>query len=170
MLHILDLPTELLIQIFLDLDVSDFGSCLLACRRLKVIIQDCCLLQYRIRTALAGVLDPLLQPDPSLEHRLESLKRWSDAWLHPGTYLRCPAHVLTHTPKNRTDFVLCDDYLIIRDFGGRHGYRHVAGYEWLDLREPSDDGWTRILFEEKVVPFAFTLDADQKDLLAVLLG
>jgi hypothetical protein len=167
--HILDLPTELLIQIFLDLDVSDFGSCLLACRRLKIIIQDSCLLQYLIRTALVGVHDPLLRPGPSLEHRLESLKRWSDAWRQTGAYLRRPARVLTQTPKSRTDFVLYDDYLVIRDFGGRHGYRHIAGYEWLDLRDPSD-GWTRILFEEKVVPFAFTLDADQKDLLAVLLG
>jgi hypothetical protein len=60
--------------------------------------------------------------------------------------------------------------LVIRDFGGRHWYRHVAGYEWLDLREPSDGGWTRIVFEDKVVRFAFTLDPDRKDLLAVLLG
>ena len=163
--HILELPTELLIQIFLDLDLSDFGSCLLACRRL---IQDSYLLQYLIRTALAGVHDPL-HPGPSLALRLESLKRWSDAWRQPGAYLRRPARVLTQTPKSKTDFVLYDDYLVIRDFGGRHGYRHIAGYEWLDLREPSD-GWTRILFEEKMVPFAFTLDADQKDLLAVLLG
>jgi hypothetical protein len=64
---------------------------------------------------------------------------------------------------------LCDDYLVARDFGGRHGYRHVAGYEWLDLREP-DGGWTKINFEEGLVPFAFTLDTDQQDLLAVFLG
>jgi hypothetical protein len=59
--------------------------------------------------------------------------------------------------------------LVARDFGGRHGYRHVAGYEWLDLREP-DGGWTKIHFEENLVPFAFTLDTDQQDLLAVFLG
>jgi hypothetical protein len=167
--HILDLPTELLILIFLDLDVSNIGSCLLTCRKLKVIVQDSYLLQYIIRTALAGVHDPLPQSGPPLAHRLESLERWSDAWRQPGNYLRSLSHILTYTPKNSTNFLLCDDYLVARDFGGRHGYRHVAGYEWLDLREP-DDGWTKIHFEENLVPFAFTLDTDQQDLLAVFLG
>lgn len=166
---ILDLPTELLIQIFLHLDVSDFGSCLLTCRRLKVIIQDSSLLQYLIHTALAGVHDPLVSSGPSLALRLESLERWSDAWRRPGASLRSPSRVLTYAHKSGTNLLLCDDYLVARDFGGRHGYRHVAGYGWLDLREPGDS-WTKIYFEEKMVPLAFTLDGDQQDLLAVFLG
>ena len=56
--YILDLPTEVLIRILLDLDVFDFGSCILTCRRLKAIIQGSCLLRYLIHTALAGVHDP----------------------------------------------------------------------------------------------------------------
>ncbi len=168
MLHILDLHTELLIIIFTGLDASDIGSCLLTCCRFKAIIQGSSLLRYLIRTALAGVHDPLLHFGPSLTDRLESLMRWSDAWRRPGAYLRSPSRALTHTCKISTDFVLCDDYLIARDFGGRHGFRHVAGYEWLDLRDPSD-GWTKIHFEENLVPFAFALDGDQ-DLMAVLLG
>ena len=175
--HILGLPTELLIKIFTDLDVRDLGSCLLTCRRLKDIIQDTCLLQYLIQTALAGVHDPLIQSGPPLTHRLESLKRWSEAWHWPGAYLRSPSRVLTPTCKSSssssssTDFILCDDYLIALDFGGRQGYRHVAGYEWLDLRNPSDD-WAKIQFEENLIPLAVAvaLDADQEDLLAILFG
>ena len=166
--HIFDLPTELLIEIFKDLDLSDFGSCLLTCRRLKAIVQGSFLLQYLIHTTLAGVNDPFLESGYPLTHRLESLRRWSDAWHQPGAYLRSPSRVLTHTVKNSTDFVLCDDYLIARDFGGRHGYRHIAGYEWLDLRDPND-GWTKIQFEENLVPFAFALDTDQ-GLMAVFFG
>jgi hypothetical protein len=170
--HILGLPTELLIQIFLGLDVSDFGSCLMTCRRLKAIIQDSCLLQYLIRTALTGVHDPL-DSGPPLIRRLESFRRWSDTWRQPGAYLRFPSRILTYPLKNSTDLLLYDDYVIAMDFSGRHGYRHVASYAWLDLREPSD-AWTNIHFEEKLVPLAFTLDftldTDQQDLLAVLLG
>lgn len=170
--HILDLPTELLINIFMDLDdASDFGSCLLTCQRLNAIIQDSCLLQYLIHTALAGVHDPLFQSGPPLRHRLESLERLSDAWRQPGAYLRSPSRVLTRTSKGsmRTDFILCDDYLIALDFGGRRGSRHVAGYEWLDLRNPSD-GWAKIQFEENLIPLAVTFDAEREYLLGVLFG
>ena len=169
---ILDLPTELVIKTFTDLDVWDLGSCLLTCRRLKVIIQDSFLLQYLIFTALAGVHDPLFPSGgPPLTHRLQSLKRWSDAWHQPGAYLRSPSRVLTRASKNSTDFTLCDDYLIALDFGRRIGPRHVAGYEWIDLRNP-DDGWTKVQFEENLIPLAvaLALDADQEDLLAVLFG
>ena len=169
--HILDLPTELLVKIFTDLDVLDFRSCLLTCRRLKVIIQDTFLLQYLIHTGLAGVHDPLFQPGPPLTHRLQSLKRWSDAWHQPGAYLRSPSRVLTCVTKSSTKLILCDDYLIALDFGGRHEDRHVAGYEWFDLRNP-DNGWAKIQFEENLIPLAVTvaLDTDQEDLLAVLFG
>ena len=167
--YILDLPTELFINIFADLDVLDLGSCLLTCRRLKAIIQDTCLLQYLIHTALAGVRDPHLQPGPPLTHRLEFLKRWSDAWRQPGAYLRSPSRVLTPTSKSTTDFILCDDYLIALDFSGRQWHRYASGYEWLDLRNPSD-GWAKIQFEENLIPLAVALDTDQEDLLAVLFG
>jgi hypothetical protein len=165
---LLDLSTELLIHIFSDLDISDFGPCLLTCRRLKDVIQDSLLLQYFIRTALAGVHDPLLSSDPSLPHRIESLERWSSAWRQPGAYMRSPSRVLAHTTDENAYFLLCDDYLIALDFGGRYRHRHVASYEWLDLRKPSEE-WTRICFEECLVPLAVTLDAAQ-NLLAVLLG
>lgn len=170
--HILDLPTELFIRIFTHLDdVSDFGSCLLTCRSLKAIIQDTCLLQYLIHTSLAGVHDPVSHSDPPLSHRLESLERWSDAWLQPGAYLRSPSAVLTSAPKSSrsTDFVLYDDYLIAFDSGGQQGYKDVAGYEWVDLRN-TNDGWTKIQFEENLMPLAAALDSNQEDLLAVFFG
>jgi len=169
MLTLLDLSTELLIHIFSDLDTPDFGSCLLTCHRMKNIIQGSLLLQYLINTALAGVNDPLLSACPPLCHRIESLKRWSDAWCRPGAYMCAPSRTLAYTSNIKVEFHLRDDYLIALDFGGILGNRHVAGYDWIDLRNPSEE-WTRIRFEQSVVPLAFTLDAAQRNLLAVLLG
>jgi hypothetical protein len=80
-----------------------------------------------------------------------------------------PSRTLTHTPNDKVEFLLRDDYLIALDFGGILGNRHVAGYDWIDLRNPSEE-WTSIRFEQSVVPLAFTLDAGQQNLLAVLLG
>ncbi|KAH9961904.1 hypothetical protein BC827DRAFT_245214 [Russula dissimulans] len=168
--HLLDLPTELLIRIFSDLGISDFGSCLLTCRRIKDVFQAS-RLQYLIRMALDGVHDPLLPSGPPFPHRLDSLRRWSLAWRHPSAYLRSPSRILDRAPQNTAEeFFLCDDYLMAMDFGGKIVYRHVAGYEWLDLRKQNDE-WTKIRFEEKLVPLAFTLDPlTQQDLLAVLFG
>ena len=169
MLTLLDLSTELLIHIFSDLAISDFGSCLLTCHRIKDVIQGSVLLQYLIRTALAGVNDPLLSSGPPLPHRLESLKRWSDAWRQPGAFMCAPSRTLTHASNDKVEFLLRDDFLVALDFGGILGNRHVAGYDWIDLRNPSEE-WTRIRFEQSVVPLAFTLDAARQNLLAVLLG
>ncbi|KAH9984247.1 hypothetical protein BJV77DRAFT_202647 [Russula vinacea] len=82
---------------------------------------------------------------PPVTHRLESLERWSEAWRQPGAYLRSPSRILTDPSKSNTDFLLYDDYLVAIDFSGRNGYRHVAGYAWLDFREPGDAGRTYIL-------------------------
>ena len=169
MLTLLDLSTELLVHIFSHLDIPDSGSCLLTCRRIKDVIQSSLLLQYLINTALAGVNDPLLSSGPPLSNRLKSLKRWSDAWRQPGAYMCAPSRTLTHTSNDKVEFLLRDDYLIALDFGGILGNRHVAGYDWIDLRNPSEE-WTRIRFEQSVVPLAFTLDAARRNLLAVLLG
>jgi hypothetical protein len=165
--HLLDLPTELLIQIFFNLHISDFGSCLLTCQRVKVTIQASPLLQYVIRTALAGVYDPLFPSGPALPDRLEAFERWSAAWQQPGAHLRSPSRILVLRAKLNADFLLRDDYLVVADLGGRHDDRHVAGYEWLDLRKPGDD-WNNIRFEENLVPLAFALDVAQQNLLAGL--
>ncbi|KAI9453680.1 hypothetical protein F5148DRAFT_459379 [Russula earlei] len=166
--NLLHLPTELLVHIFSDLDVSDLGSCMLTCRGIKDIVQDS-LLQYLIHMGLAGVHDPLLPSGPPLPHRLESLQDWSIAWRQPSASLRPPSRILAYTPQADVDLLLCDDYLIDIDLGGRHGYRHNAGYRWLDLRQQSDE-WTKIRFEDSLVPLAFTLDLAQQNLLAVLFG
>jgi hypothetical protein len=167
--NLLDLPTELLIHILSDLYIADFGSCLLTCHRLKDIIQNSRLIQYLIRTALAGVYDPLLPSGPPLLDRLELLERWSAAWQEPSAYLRSPSRILAHRTELNPDFLLRDDYLVVVDYGQRHGPRRVAGYEWLDLRKPGND-WTNIRFEENLVPLAFALDAAQQNLLAGLFG
>jgi len=167
--RLLDLPTELLVHIFSDLGISDFGSCLLTCRKIKDVFQASHL-QYLIRLALDGVHDPLLPSGPPLPRRLDSLRRWSVAWRQPSAFLRSPSCILDHTPQDTEEFFLCDDYLIAIDFGGKNVYRHVAGYEWLDLRKQSNE-WTKIRFEAKLVPLAFTLDpVAQQDLLVVLFG
>src|ERR1700730_4510011 len=116
---------------------SDFSSRLLTCRKFRTVIQDSRLLQYLICTVSIGVHDP----------RLESLKQWSAAWPQPGAYLRSPSLILSYVPEDHMEFLRCDDYLVAMDFGGRYGYRHVAGNDWLDLRKQGDDS-TKLRFEE----------------------
>ncbi|KAH9028720.1 hypothetical protein EDB84DRAFT_260872 [Lactarius hengduanensis] len=169
MSDLLNLPNELLIRIFSHLHISDLGSCLLTCHRANDIVANSLLLQYLIRTALAGVSDPLLSFEPPLPHRLEALGRWSTAWHQPDVFLRSPSRVLTRRSEVNTESLVCDEYLVVMDFGGKLGYRHAASYEWLDLRQ-SGDNWTKVLFEPNLVPLSFTVDAARQDLLAVLFG
>src|SRR5258708_34255856 len=104
-------------------------------------------LQYLIRTALAGLCDPLFSSDPPLPHRLEALERWSAAWHQPEVSLRSPSRVLTRLSEVNTESLVQDDYLIVMDFGGKLGYRHAASYEWLDLRQ-SGGNWTKVFLED----------------------
>ncbi|KAI9439214.1 hypothetical protein H4582DRAFT_124341 [Lactarius indigo] len=166
---LIDLPNELLIHIFSHLHISDLGSCLLTCHRANDTIANSLLLQYLIRTALAGVCDPLLSFEPPLPHRLEALGRWSTAWHQPNDSLRSPSRIFTRRSEVNTESLVSDDYLVVMDFGGRLGYRHSASYEWLDLRQ-SGDKWTKVFFEDNLVPLSFTVDAARQNLLAVLFG
>jgi F-box-like len=165
--HLLDLPTELLIQIFSNLHISDFGACLLTCHRLKDIIQDSHLIQYLIRTALAGVYDPFLPSGPPLQGRLESLERWLTAWQQFDIFLRDPSRVLVTRTRLHMDFLLHDDYLIVLDLGARRGHQLSTGYEWVDLRKLDSD-WVDIRFEQNWVPLTFALDVAQHNLMAGL--
>ena len=167
--NLLQLPNELFIHIFSHLQISDFGSCLLTCHRTNDIIVNSLLLQYLIRTALAGVCDPLSPSEPPLSRRLEALRRWSTAWRQPEASLRSPSRVLTRRSEIRTESLVQDDYLIVMDFGGKLGHRHAASYEWLDLRV-SGGNWMKVFFEDDLVPLSFTVDAARQDLLAVLFG
>jgi hypothetical protein len=164
----LDLPTEL-VQIVSNMHISELGPCLLTCPRLKGIIQESSLFQYLIRTALAGVYDPLLPSAPSLPPRLESLERWSAAWQQPGIHLRSPSRILLLKDKLNADFLLRDDYLVVVYLGKGHHCRHAASYEWLDIRKPGND-WTNLRFGHDLVPLAFALDVVQQNLFAGFFG
>ncbi len=167
--NLLDLPNELLIHIFSHLHISDFGSCLLTCHRVNDIIVNSLLLQYLICTALAGVCDPHFPFKRPLPRLLDALRRWSTAWHQPGVSLRSPSRILTRQSEVNSESLVCDDYLVVMDFGGRLGYRHAASYEWLDLRQ-SGDSWTKVLFEDNLVPLSFTVDVARQNLLSVLFG
>lgn len=167
--NLLDLPNELLIHIFSHLQISDLGSCLLVCYKTNEVIVNSLLLQYLIRTALAGVCDPLFPSETSLSHRLEALGRWSTAWHQPKVPLRSPPRVLTRRSEVNTLSLAQDDYLVVMDFGGKLGFRHAASYEWLDLRQ-SGGNWTKVCFEDDLVPLSFTVDVARQNLLAVLFG
>jgi len=166
---LLDLPNEILIDIFSHLHISDLGSCLLTCHSVNDIIVHSSLLQYLIRTALAGVFDPIFPSEPPLPQRIDGLMRWSAAWHQPEVSLRSPSSTLTGRSEVKMEFLVRDDYLIVTDFGGRLGHRHAASYEWLDLRQPGDN-WTKVHFEDKLVLLSFTIDVARHNLLAVLFG
>jgi hypothetical protein len=77
--QLLDLSTELVIQILAYGSLRDIGACAQTSRRLYSIISGSLYLRYLIRTKIAGVRDPFL-PGLSILERLSVLRRWERAW------------------------------------------------------------------------------------------
>ncbi|CAL1695559.1 unnamed protein product [Somion occarium] len=81
MSQLTELPTELLIKIFDDLDLRNLLHCKPVCRLFNSIINDAATLQYKMELALCGMEDG---PPGSMvpAERLECLREHQDAWGH----------------------------------------------------------------------------------------
>ncbi|KAI0082257.1 hypothetical protein K474DRAFT_1703260 [Panus rudis PR-1116 ss-1] len=79
MLHILDLPVELLTKILNELDFRNLLRCKRVCRQLQVIIEDAIVLRYKVELAINGLEDG---PPSSLgaSDRLNLLHQREEAW------------------------------------------------------------------------------------------
>ncbi len=134
------LPTELLIRIFVRLQVADLLSVQHTCRRFCDVVSGSASLQYFLRTEI-NLLEDLLPPDISLHDRVALLKYHETAWnnLQLNTFTR----FATSEGLCAHCYILQDGYLIYK------AVANTARYGYIDLysssAQPNAEAlWTRI--------------------------
>jgi F-box domain len=159
---IFSLSNELLIEIITNLYPNDIYTCRRTCRKLNDLIVNSELIQYILRTALSGVIDPL-DLGLSLPERLEALERWETAWAEmdlrePNTHINAPIPAGTDYPFKLS----YGQYFVVF----RKGHAKPAGYSFLDILSifPSHADtahWTTITVDiPNVLNFAFSPELD----------
>jgi hypothetical protein len=122
---LLDLPTELLVNILTHLPVTDLFSVRRTCRTLRHIISGTAYLQYIIHAYSNGVEDSL-PPKLPYSKRLELLRRREQSWRAPrfDLYTKCVTKMSYYF-----QFILQDGYLIYELLGAnlRH-YKYTNLY------------------------------------------
>jgi hypothetical protein len=159
---IFSLSNEVLIEIVTNLYPNDIYTCRRTCRKLNDLIVNSELIQYILRSALSGVIDPF-DSGLSLPERLEALERWETAW----------AEMDLREPNTRIDapIVAGTDYRFRFSYGQyfavfRDGHAKPAGYSFLDilsiLSSHADTSyWTTITVDiPNVLTFAFSPELD----------
>ena len=122
---LLNLSTELLVQILSYLPVTDFFSVQRTCRKIHDIIAGTTYLQYVLRTQING-LEDLLPPDFPYTERLKLLRRHEESW--NGLEFNLFAEFTTSVPRPDC-YTLRDRYLIYEDISGttlRYGYTDLC--------------------------------------------
>ncbi len=133
------LPTELLIRIFVRLQVADLLSVQHTCRRFCDVISGSASLQYFLRTEI-NLLEDLLPPDVSLHDRVALLKHHETAWnnLQLNLFTQFATSEASHAR-----YILQDGYLIYKALA------NTARYGYIDLYSSSalpnaEACWARI--------------------------
>jgi hypothetical protein len=156
-ISILELPTELLIRIFCDLDSSDLVSCQLTHSSLCTIIDESVLLSYRKALQLAGVEDNPHSKLP-ISERLRLLNAQENAWLDFHIDFRQTITV-NHSTSGIYDLT-----------GGVYllGNRNCHALHYLTLpTQPSDaTTWTKIDVDRNLIDMA--LAVHEHDLIAIV--
>jgi len=155
---LLDLATEVLIEILAFLSPADMIAVQRTCRTIRDIVADTAYLQYTLRTKINGV-DDLLPPDFPYSERLELLRRHEQSWrdLQFHRFAECPDTSRSGVP-NDASIALQDSYLIYGCFSGwaswHYGYTDLcSAYQnkelrWVHLKMGTGQfpGLTRVVF------------------------
>ena len=144
---LLDLSTELLIEILTYLPVTDLLSMQHTCRSMRNIIDGTVYLQYILRTHINGV-DDFLPPQFSYSERLELLRRHEQSWntLQVNLLTECTTN-FTSTYGN---FILQDGYLIYENIMGNE-----QRYTYTDLSSAArneDLRWVHVTLDDSRLP------------------
>ena len=135
---LLNLSTELLVQILSYLPVADLCSVQRTCRKIRHIVAGTTYLQYILRTQINGV-DDFLPPDFPFTERLKLLRRHEESW--NGLKFDLFAEFATTVPQPDR-YTLRDGYLIYEDLSGtalRYGYTDLCsatqneGLPWVHI-------------------------------------
>jgi hypothetical protein len=161
MVSLCDLPPELLIRIFLDLNVLDLVSCQLTHSLLCTIIRESVILSYRKALHIAGAED---NPNSKLttSERLDLLNAREDAWRNIHFDFRQTIDV-THNPSGIYD--LTGGVYLLGDYS-----RHALHYLKLP-EEPSDvPKWSHVdvdhQWHTRIIDMAFAIY--EHDLIAIV--
>ncbi len=158
---LLNLSTELLVQILSYLSVADLFSVQRTCSKIRHIVAGTTYLQYVLRTQINGV-DDFLPPDFPHTERLKLLRRHEESW--NGLKFKLFAEFTTSVPRPHC-YTLRDGYLIYaqEDFSGtelRYGYTDLRSA----TRNNEDLSWVHITLYDIHLPLPskilFAVDHD----------
>ena len=147
---LLDLSTELLIEILAYLPPADMVSVQRTCRTIRDIVTGTAYLQY---TLLANInrVDDLLPPDFPYSERLELLRCHEQSWRDLQFNLFAEGHNISDV-QNINFFTLQDSYLIYVCFPGR-GWGLQYGYTDLCSAERNKElRWVHLTMGESQYP------------------
>ena len=144
---LLDLSTELLIEILTHLPVADLLSMQYTCSTMRNIIDGTVYLQYILRTHINGV-DDFLPPEFSYFERLELLRRHEQSWntLQVNLVTECTTNLTSAYGK----FILQDGYLIYEIIMGNE-----QRYTYTDLSSAArneDLRWVHVTIDDTRLP------------------
>lgn len=155
---LLNLSTELLVQILSYLPVVDLFSVQRTCRKIHHIVAGTTYLQYILRTQINGV-DDFLLPDSPYTERLKLLRRHEESW--NGLQFNLFAEFITSFPQPN-HYTLRDGYLIYEDLSGT-----TLRYAYTDLCSATrnkDLSWVHITLHDIQLPLTtkvvFEVDHD----------
>jgi hypothetical protein len=154
---LLDLPTELLIRIFCDLDLSDLVSCQLTHSSLCTIITECAVLLYRKAVQSAGVED---NPSSkiSISGRLDLLNARENAWMNFRIDFKQSIKV-NHLPSGIYDLT-GGVYLLGNES------RRTLHYLTLPTKSSDVATWSKIDVDRSIIDMA--LAVHEHDLIAIV--
>ena len=151
---LLDLSTEVLIEIFAYLPAADMITVQLTCRTIRDIVAGSAYLQYTLRAEINGVSD-LLPPDVPYSERLELLRCHEKSWRHLQFNRFTESCHISGSPM-QPSFALQVGYLIyFRFLGWGSGFEY--GYTDLCSADRNEElRWVHLTIESSYDPLALT--------------
>ena len=156
---LLNLSTELLVQILSYLPAMDLFSVQRICRKIHHIIAGTTHLQYILRIQINGVED-FLPPDFPYTERLKLLRRHEESW--NGLHFHLFAESTTSRVPQPNCYTLQDGYLIYEDLSGttlQYGYTDLCS-----TTRNEDLSWVHITLYDIYLPLpskiVFAVDHD----------
>ena len=181
-LHILDLPTELLIVILSSLPSRSILACWDSCRQLREVIKGSELLGGRIWNAKHGIQE-LLPLGLSLPDFRTSAKQWEINWFNLGVgndsevatrSMYRPSHGSPSRESlcpTKYDFLMRSGYLIQMHQMENPGWSHMHLSPLRELRGfIQNPVWTDVRLGNQLTMEGWALDLDQDLVAASLLS
>jgi len=152
---LLDLSTEVLIEIFAYLPATDMITVQRTCRTIHDIIAGTAFLQYTVHAEINGV-DDLLPPDFPYSERLELLRSHEQSWRDLQFNRFAKRHSIPDA-RNLNFFTLQDGYLIYQCLLGR-GRGLQYGYTDLCSADRNKElRWVHLTMGERQYPDSTTI-------------